>query len=55
MLNEVSTEMGNTFRGLITAVEGTQNKATFRGPVSIEFVVSQHANVENKCSVTVLR
>jgi hypothetical protein len=55
VLNEGSAEMGNTVRGLVTAVEGAQTGDIFGAPVSIGIVVSLHADVENNCSGTVLR
>jgi hypothetical protein len=52
---EVSAEIGNTFRELLTEVECTQTKATFGDAFSIEVILSLHAVVENKHSGTVLR
>ena len=50
ILNGCSAEIGNTFRELMTAVEGTQTRATFGSAVSIEVVVSLVPEMENKYS-----
>jgi hypothetical protein len=54
ILNEVSSEIGNTFCDFVTEVEGTETRSTFGVAVSIDVVISLHEDVENKYSGTLL-
>jgi len=49
VLNDGSTEIGNTFWNLVTEAEGIQSRANFGSAVSKQVIVSLVSEMEKKC------